>query len=104
MVFFIVLTNDRLDKITKFQLVTGDLIQFILFYDGQDQELFRLLQLIDIGTRNLRKELFYFPILVVLYIPEIAYLWEWQETFLIHPLMKGCVQMCRFHCMNISRY
>lgn len=36
MVFFIVFANDRLDKIAKFQFVTGDLTQFILFNNGQN--------------------------------------------------------------------
>jgi len=56
MVFGMMFPTDGFDQIAKLQLVAGDLVQFVLFDDGQDEIFFRQQQLMDVGAGDLSAE------------------------------------------------
>lgn len=54
-IYIIMLTHNRLDKIAKFQFMTSDFVQFVFFHHGKHQELACLHHLMDVGTIDLLK-------------------------------------------------
>lgn len=77
----IVLSNYRFHHVAKLQFEADNFIQFIFFNDGQHKELFRLADLMDIGSCDLRKS---------------------GESFFVHPTMECVIQEGFIHYLEIA--